>query len=125
MCKENVESEKRVEGLLKSLSSTGGVSGRASGLFGGGGLFGKFGSGGDAVDLETFGVKPSDFNDAIPANLHLVPSAGTDSFAADAKDSPWTQFQPVMGQKLAKSIERLSDEWGAVFSTRIISLRAP
>ena len=115
VCKENVESEKRVEGLLKSLSTTGGVSGRASGLFGGGGLFGNFGSGGDAVDLETFGVKPSDFNDAIPANLHLVPSAGTDSFAAEAKDSPWTQFQPVMGQKLAKSIERLSDEWGAVF----------
>lgn len=115
VCREKVESEKRVEGLLSKLSSGGGgISGKASGLFGGGGLFGKFGSG-DTVDLESFGVRPHDHNDVIPSNVYLIPSAGSDSFSSDSREAPWTEFRPAMGQKLAKSIERLSDEWGAVF----------
>ena len=107
LCRENVKSDKRVEGVLTKLSAGGGTLSN---------LLGKFGwRRNDAVDLRAFGVRPHEYNNAIPANVHLIPSAGSDSFSSDLKDAPWTEFRPAVGQKRAKSIERLSDEWGAVF----------
>ena len=122
-CRENVPSEKRVEGLLRALASDAGGSpgGKPSrGLFGG--LFAGDKTNGDAttgatdVDLASFAVRANDLNANVPDNVYLIASAGADSFDGSAdENAPWAVFDPNVGQRLARAVESLSTDYVTVF----------
>ena len=124
-CRENVPSDKRVEGLLRTLAGGDGK------LYGGGGsndkpsrgLFGGlFASnktnGGETppVDIASFAVRAADLNPNVPDNLYLIASAGAESFdGASDENAPWAVFDANVGRGLARAIEKLSDEYVTVF----------
>lgn len=126
-CRENVPSEKRVEGLLGALVGGGGsgaIAGDANrpsrGLFGG--LFaGKddkanAGAGGTTdVDLASFAVRAADLNPNVPENVYLIASAGAQSFDGSDENAPWAVFDANVGRNLARAVERLSKDYVTVF----------
>ena len=123
-CRENVPSEKRVEGLLRALASDAGGStgGKPSrGLFGG--LFAgdktnttAGGVGGTtAVDLASFAVRANDLNSNVPDNVYVIASAGADSFDGSDENAPWASFDANVGKNLARAVEKLSGEFVTVF----------
>lgn len=123
-CRENVPSEKRVEGLLRALASdAGGSGGKPSrGLFGG--LFagdktnptvGGVGGTGD-VDLASFAIRAVDHNPNVPDNVYVIASAGADSFDGGSdENAPWAVFDAKVGRNLARAVEKLSGEFITVF----------
>ena len=114
-CRENVPSEKRVEGLLRALVGGGDKASSSRGLFGG--LFAKTGGGSPKVDLATFAVRACDLNANVPDNLYVVASAGAESFGGGDGDqpTPWSTFDPNVGRGLARAVEELSDDYVTVF----------
>ena len=107
LCRENTTAETRVEGLLRRLSE-----GKKKSI----GL-GFFRAPDVAIDLLSFTVQPFAYNRSIPANLLLVPSAGTESFVAkeSEKNTPWSVFKPTTADALRCAIKTLPGDFISAF----------
>jgi cellulose biosynthesis protein BcsQ len=120
VCREKIPPEKRVEGLLLSLASKAPSAGATGGRGFLGGVFSRIASSDPKnIDLASYGVRASDFNDKIPSNVYLVASAGAESFAPDSSrpstPPPWSAFDPDIGKRLARAVDDLPDEFVTVF----------